>query len=175
MTAVKLFPMLAAGLPLALRALQILVGWMLPVLIPASAVAAAIYYVNRRPLRRQEDARFLLDLIESALQQGQSIEHHILSLAGSGDGSPGAQFHLLAAELEKGRGLIPALEKVPDLLPPQVLAMLKVGASLGDFRRVLPACRQLLHDGTSQTRALINYQVAFGLILNPIIVLLLPV
>ena len=116
MTAVKLFPMLAAGLPLALRALQILVGWMLPVLIPASAVAAAIYYVNRRPLRRQEDARFLLDLIESALQQGQSIEHHILSLAGSGDGSPGAQFHLLAAELEKGRGLIPALEKVPDLL-----------------------------------------------------------
>jgi len=175
MTMVKLFPILAAGAPFARGALQVVVGWLLPVLVPAGAVAAAIYYVNSRPLRRQEGARFLLDLIESALQQGRPIEHHILSLAGSRDGSTGMPFHLLAVELEKGRGLIAALEKVPELLPPQVLAMLKVGATLGDFRRVLPACRHLLHDGTSQTRALINYQVALGLILNPIIVLLLPI
>lgn len=52
--------------------------------------------------------------------------------------------------------------------------MLKVGESLGDFSRVLPACRLLLRDGTSQTRALINYQVAFGLILNPLMLVLLP-
>lgn len=82
---------------------------------------------------------------------------------------------MLAASVEKGHGLIPALEKVPELLPPQVLAMLKVGATLGDFRRVLPACRHLLHDGTSQTRALINYQIAFGLVLNPMMLYLLPV
>ena len=171
---VKLFPILAAGAPPSGGAMQILDFWLLPVLIPVAAVAAAIYYINSRPLRRQEGARFLLDLIESAMQQGQSIEHHIISLANSRDAAPGVRFHLLAAHLERGHGLIPALEKVPELLPPQVLAMLKVGSSLGDFSRVLPACRLLLRDGTSQTRALINYQVAFGLILNPLILFLLP-
>ena len=175
MSFVKLFPILAAGAPAASPALHIVQGWLLPVLIPVGAVAAAIYYINSRPLRRQEGARFLLDLIESALQQGQSIEHHIISLANSRDASPGVRFHLLAAHLEKGHGLIPALEKVPELLPPQVLAMLKVGENLGDFSRVLPACRLLLHDGTSQTRALINYQVAFGLVLNPMMICLLPI
>jgi hypothetical protein len=173
MSFIRLFPMLAAAPPG--RAIQILYGWLLPVLFPVSAAAAAIYYINSRPLRRQEDARFLLDLIDSAARQGQSVEHHIISLARSGDASPGVRFHLLAAYIEKGRGLIPALEKVPELLPPQVLAMLKVGAALGDFRRVLPACRLLLCDGTSQTRALINYQVAFGLVLNPLMLFLLPV
>ncbi len=170
----NLFPMLAAGAPAAGRALQIVQGWLLPVLLPVGAAAAAIYYLNSRPLRRQEGARFLLDLIESALQQGQSIEHHILSLANCRDASPGVRFHLLAAYLEQGHGLVPALEKVPALLPPQVLAMLKVGQNLGDFSRVLPACRLLLQDGTSQTRALINYQVAFGLVLNPMLIGLLP-
>jgi hypothetical protein len=166
--------MLSAGALPAGGAVQLLDFWLLPVLIPVAAMAAAIYYINSRPLRRQEGARFLLDLIDSAVQQGQSIEHHIISLANSRDASPGVRFHLLAAHLERGHGLIPALEKVPELLPPQVLAMLKVGASLGDFSRVLPACRLLLRDGTSQTRALINYQVAFGLILNPLMLVLLP-
>jgi hypothetical protein len=174
MNLVKLFPILSAGALPAGGAVQLLDFWLLPVLIPVAAMAAAIYYINSRPLRRQEGARFLLDLIDSAVQQGQSIEHHIISLANSRDASPGVRFHLLAAHLERGHGLIPALEKVPELLPPQVLAMLKVGASLGDFSRVLPACRLLLRDGTSQTRALINYQVAFGLILNPLMLVLLP-
>lgn len=174
MTFVRLFPWLAAAAPSSGRALQILLGWLLPVLLPVGAVAAAVYYLNSRPLRRQERARFLLDLIESALRQGQPVEQHIISLARSRDASPGVRFHLLAVYLEKGYGLVPALEQVPELLPAQVLAMLKVGATLGDFRRVLPACRLLLHDGTSQTRALINYQVAFGLVLNPMMLVLLP-
>lgn len=175
MNGVKLFTIMAAAIPADGAGGQILYGWILPVFIPLIAVVLLLYYINSRPLRRQEGARFLLDLIESALQQGQSVEHHILSLAQSRDASPGVGFHLLAAYLEKGYTLIPALEKVPGLLPPQVLAMLKVGDSLGDFRRVLPACRHLLHDGTSQTRALINYQVAFGLIVNPLMLFLLPV
>jgi hypothetical protein len=175
MTFVKLFSILPAGAPPAGPALPLVQGWLLPVLIPIGALVAAIYYVNRRPLRRQENARFLLDLIESAVQHGQSIEHHIISLANSKDASPGVRFHLLAAYLEKGDTLIPALEKVPGLLPCQVLAMLKVGQTLGDFSRVLPACRHLLQDGTSQSRALINYQVAFGLVLNPMMICLPPV
>jgi hypothetical protein len=173
MNMVKLFPLFASGAPSVGGALQMMLSWVWPVLVPIGAVAGLIYYVNSLPLRRQESARFLLDLIESALQQGESIEHHIISLAKSGDDSPGAGFYLLAAYLEQGCGLIPALEKVPKLLPPQVLAMLKVGQTLGDFRRVLPACRHLLQDGTSQARALINYQVAFGLILNPLMLSLM--
>jgi type II secretory pathway component PulF len=82
------------------------------------------------------------------------------------------QFQLLAAHLEAGNPLIDALERVPQLLPPQVLAMLKTGESLGDFRRVLPACRELLQDGIPQSRALINYEVAFAFVLNPILILL---
>jgi len=45
--------------------------------------------------------------------------------------------------------------------------MLGIGESLGDYRRVLPACRETLRDALSQARALINYQVAFAFILNP--------
>jgi hypothetical protein len=65
MTFVKLFSILPAGAPPAGPALPLVQGWLLPVLIPIGALVAAIYYVNRRPLRRQENARFLLDLIES--------------------------------------------------------------------------------------------------------------
>jgi len=175
MNPVKLFSMLAAAAPPAGQSPQVLNFWLLPVLLPIGVVVAAVYYVNSRPLRRQEGARFLLDLIESAIQQGRSIEHHIISLAHSKDASPGVRFHLLAAYLEKGHGLIPALETISELLPAQVLAMLRVGEETGDFSRVLPASRLLLHDGTSQTRALINYQVAFGLVLNPLMILLLPI
>jgi hypothetical protein len=70
---------------------------------------------------------------------------------------------------EQGRSLADALEKVPGLGPPQLAAMLGVGESLGDYGRVLPACRELLHDGLSESRALINYQVGFAFILNPVI------
>ena len=170
------YSMLALGGALRFNgALQVLDFWLLPVLAPVVVVAVVFFYVNSRPLRRQESARFLLDLIESAIQQGQPVERHIISLAHSKDAAPGVGFHLLAARLEKGYGLIPALERTPHWLPPQVTAMLKVGESLGDLTRVLPACRRLLEDGTSQTRALINYQVAFAFILNPLVICLLPV
>jgi len=167
-------PLFAAGATHTSVALPLLHGWLLPILFPIIAVVGTIYYVNSRPLRRQEAARFLLDLIESAVEQGQSVERHIVSLARCKDASVGVRFHLLAAYIERGRGLVAALEKVPDLLPAQVTAMLKVGETLGDYSRVLPACRLLLRDGTSQTRALINYQVAFGFVANPVLLFLLP-
>jgi type II secretory pathway component PulF len=149
-------------------------GWLLPVLFPICALVGAIFYINSRPLRRQEGARFLLDLIESAVEQGQSIERYIVSLTQAKDSTTGVRFNLFAAYLERGHTLGTALEKVPELLPAQVTAMLKVGESMGDYSRVLPACRLLLRDGTSQVRALINYQIAFGLVANPVLLFLLP-
>jgi len=141
-------------------------------LAPVAGLAGAAFYFSSVPLRRHERARFLLDQIESALSQGQPVESYIVSLARTKDQSIGVSFQLLAAHLEQGCSLTPALERVPQLSPPQVPAMLKVGESLGDYGRVLPACRELLLDGISQSRALINYQVAFAFILNPAILLL---
>ncbi len=137
-------------------------------------LALLVFYVISLPLRRQERDRFLLDVIESALAQGEQVERYIISLAQTRDRSPGIQFHLLAAHLETGCSFVDALEKTPRLFPPQLLAMLKVGESIGDLKKVLPACRKLLRDGISQSRAAINYQVVFALVLNPMVLLTVP-
>jgi type II secretory pathway component PulF len=149
-------------------------AWLLPVALPILALAAVIYFVISLPLRRQERARIFIDLMESSLAQGEPIEGRIVSLARTRDASIGVHLHLLAAYLEQGCQLIPALEKVPRLLPPQAMAMLKVGGALGDFGKVLPACRKLLRDGISQSRAAINYQVVCAFVLNPIVLFTIP-
>ena len=147
--------------------------WLLLALL-ILGLALLVFYVISLPLRRQERDRFLLDVIESALAQGEQVERYIISLAQTRDRSPGIQFHLLAALLESGCSFVDALEKTPRLFPPQLLAMLKVGESIGDLRKVLPACRKLLRDGISQSRAAINYQVVFAFVLNPMVLLTVP-
>ena len=147
--------------------------WLLLALL-ILGLALLVFYVISLPLRRQERDRFLLDVIESALAQGEQVERYIISLAQTRDRSPGIQFHLLAAHLETGCSFVDALEKTPRLFPPQLLAMLKVGESIGDLKKVLPACRKLLRDGISQSRAAINYQVVFALVLNPMVLLTVP-
>lgn len=147
--------------------------WLLLALL-ILGLALLVFYVISLPLRRQERDRFLLDVIESALAQGEQVERYIISLAQTRDRSPGIQFHLLAALLETGCSFVDALEKTPRLFPPQLLAMLKVGESIGDLRKVLPACRKLLRDGISQSRAAINYQVVFAFVFNPMVLLTVP-
>jgi general secretion pathway protein F len=56
---------------------------------------------------------------------------------------------------------------VPRLLSPQVSAMLKTGFAIGDVRKVLPACRQLLHDAVSQTRGAIHYLIILLFVVTP--------
>ena len=87
-------------------------AWFLPVALPILALAAVVYFVISLPLRRQERARVFIDLVESSLAQGEPIEGRIISLARTRDPSIGVQLHLLAAYLEQGFPLIPALEKV---------------------------------------------------------------
>ena len=147
--------------------------WLLLALL-ILGLALLVFYVISLPLRRQERDRFLLDVIESALAQGEQVERYIISLAQTRDRSPGIQFHLLAAHLETGCSFVDALEKTPRLFPPQLVAMLKVGESIGDLKKVLPACRKLLRDGISHSRAAINYQVVFAFVLNPMVLLTVP-
>ena len=118
------------------------------------------------PLRRQERARFFLDLLETGLADGQSPEITIVEIAKSRDMTLGYRFHLLAAYLETGLRLFEALKKVPGLLPAQLVAMLAVGEKVGDIRKVMPACRKALTSGSSRTTSAVNYLILF-LALNP--------
>jgi type IV pilus assembly protein PilC len=74
---------------------------------------------------------------------------------------------LLAAALEERLRLGDALGRVPRLLPPEIVGMLRAGERLGDIRKVLPACRKRLTDGVSQTRGALNYVILLAFVLTP--------
>jgi general secretion pathway protein F len=119
-------------------------------------------------MRRAERARLFLDLVETALKNGQPLEETLISVAQSRDLSLGVRFHLLAAWLEQNLRLEEALGKVPGFLPPQITAMLRAGQKIGDIGKVIPACRQLLKDAVSQTRSAISYLVILTLVITPL-------
>jgi type II secretory pathway component PulF len=119
------------------------------------------------PMRRAGRARLFLDLIESAIKHGQPIEEALISLAQSRDTTLGVRFHLLTAHLEQGLTLGDGLLKVPQFLPPQINAMFLAGQKIGDVRKVLPACRQLLKDAIPQTRSALNYLLLLTFVISP--------
>jgi len=143
-------------------------AWVIVWLIPLYAFFHLIYFLIALPLRRQERARFLLDLVESGVRQGRSIEQTIAWLAESRDHSLGVRFHLLATCLKSGWDLVPALERASGLLPPQMMAMFKVGSETGDLSKALPACRTLLREASSQVRSSYNYLVVLAFVFIPI-------
>lgn len=124
-------------------------------------LAYGIYFFLSLPLRRKERARLFLDLLESGIKQGQSPERLVTSLAATKDHVFGIRFYLLAAHMEQGKSFLAALEAVPRFLPATVVGMLKIGSELGGFERVLPACRQVLEEGSNQVIKAQNYLVVF--------------
>ena len=132
------------------------------------AFAYTVFFLVSLPARRQERARFFLDIIEAGLEKGLSPEHIIVAVAGSRDKSVGARFHLLAAHVANGLRLTQAIEKVPRFLPPQMNAMLIIGERLGDVRRVLPACRGALQDSSSQLNSALNYVLLLAFVFAPV-------
>src|SRR6185503_12883359 len=129
--------------------------WLLGILVVLGVLGAA-YLLISWALRRQERARCFLDLLETGLKQGRSLEQTILSLSQSRVHNMGVHFHLLAAYLEQGLPLKAALEKVPQFLPASVRAILRVGEEIGSVEKVLPAGRQSLVDGLSRTQTGLN-------------------
>ncbi len=136
-------------------------------LLPGFGLAYFAYFLLSLPMRRHERGRFFIDLLESNLREGRSVEQTIVEIARSRDRALGARFHLLAAHLENGRKLSEALQKVPRLLLPQLRAMLEVGEKLGDLGKILPACRLCLKDGLSQTRSALNYVFILAFLATP--------
>lgn len=150
-------------LSLVLQSLLWMILWVAPNLL----VFWVVYYVLSLPLRRQERARFFLDLMEGCLQQGTTPEQGIVALSRTRDRSLGVRFHWLAAWVESGLSMQQALARVPGFLPSRVQGQLEIGFALGDLRRVLPVCRRVTTDALSAVQGASNYVVLSLLALSP--------
>src|ERR1041385_7457579 len=126
-----------------------------------------LHFVLTLPMRRAERARLFLDIIEVALDRGQHVEEGLIFISQRRGNVFGGRFAPLAACLQAGMKLSDALANVPRLLPPQVTAMLKAGEQIGDLKKILPACRQMLKDAVSHTRGATNYAVAISFVVTP--------
>jgi type II secretory pathway component PulF len=136
---------------------------------PVCLLVLGLFWLFTLPLRRQERARFFLDLLEMGFRQGRSPEATIAAVSATRDRSVGVRFHLLAAHVQNGLALSDALARVPSQASPQVAAMLRVGEKLGNMRKVFPVCRGMLKDAHSQTRNAVNYLMLLALVGTPIV------
>lgn len=148
--------------------------WFLCWLLPLGGLCFAAYYFVTLPMRRKERARLFLDLIETALRGGGSLERAIVSISESRERSVGVRFHLLAAHVESGLSFAEALDKTPRLLPPQIAAILKTGGGAGLLARALPAARRTLADADSRTRGGMNYVMVLLVFVLPFTWICLP-
>jgi type II secretory pathway component PulF len=142
--------------------------WTLCILVPGAVLSGLLHFLLSLPMQRRDRARFFLDVLGTAMTRGQSVEQAILSAAESRDRAMGVRFHMLAAHLENGARLGEALEKVPTFLPPQVNAMLVAGEKLGDLKKVLPACQEVLRIAPDTVRSTTHYMVAMLLLFAPV-------
>lgn len=155
------------------QSLFILLMFAVLILLPGAAASALLHFLLTLPMQRRDRARFFLDLLETALNRGLPIEQAILSAAESRDRVMGVRFYMLATHIDDGARLGEALEKVPTFLPPQVNAMLRAGEKLGDLKKVLPACREVLRVAPDTVRTTMHYMVGILLLFAPIAVWLI--
>lgn len=155
-------------MPLPLAYFFTATAWLLAGLLPLIGVFLLLAWLVNMPLRRAENARFFLDLISMGMRSGRSPEETIVSLSRTGDRDLGGRFHLVAALLESGMTLIQAIERAPRLLPPQIVALLKIGEKLRDFSRIMPAARSMLKDGDSGVRKGKDYLVVLAFVVTPV-------
>src|ERR1035437_7799151 len=138
------------------------------ILLPGGAFSVVIHFLLSLPMRRRDRALFFLDLVETVLQRGQPLEPAILAAAENHDHAIGVRFYMVAAHIEGGLRLGEALEKEPRFLPPQINAILKAGEKLGDLKKVLPACREVLRIAPDTVRSTTHYMVAILLMFAPV-------
>jgi type II secretory pathway component PulF len=143
------------------------------ILLPGGAFSVVIHFLLSLPMRRRDRALFFLDLVETVLQRGQPLEPAILAAAENHDRAIGVRFYMMAAHIEGGARLGEALEKEPRFLPPQINAILRAGEKLGDLKKVLPACREVLRIAPDTVRSTTHYMVAILLIFAPVACLLI--
>ena len=138
------------------------------ILLPGGVFSVLIHFLLSLPMRRRDRALFFLDLVETVLQRGQPVEQAILAAAENHDRAIGVRFYMVAAHIENGLRLGEALEKEPRFLPPQINAILRAGEKLGDLKKVLPACREVLRIAPDTVRSTTHYMVAILLVFAPV-------
>jgi len=143
------------------------------ILLPGGVFSVVIHFLLSLPMRRRDRALFFLDLVETVLQRGQPLEPAILAAAENHDHAIGVRFYMVAAHIESGLRLGEALEKEPRFLPPQINAILRAGEKLGDLKKVLPACREVLRIAPDTVRSTTHYMVAILLIFAPVAIWLI--
>ena len=143
------------------------------ILLPGGAFSVTVAFSALHADAPARPRAVFLDLVETALNRGQSVEHAIVSAAESRDRAIGVRFFMVAAHIENGARLGEALEKVPGFLPPQVNAMLRAGEKLGDLKKVLSACREVLRIAPDTVRTTTHYMVAILLLFAPIAIWLI--
>jgi type II secretory pathway component PulF len=148
--------------------LAVLFWYAVFILLPIGTFSVLIHFLLSLPMHRRDRALFFLDLLETVLQRGQPVEQSILAAAENHDRAIGVHFYLVAAHIEGGARLGEALEKVPSFLPPQISAILRTGEKLGDLKKVLPACREVLRIAPDTVRSTMHYMVAILLLFAPI-------
>lgn len=131
-----------------------------------------VYRLFSAPLRRQERARLVLDLIELGLERGEAPERPLIEAVDLRERRLGRPLRRLAAWLRAGRRLGGALEQTPGLVPPAVVAMLRAGETLGNLRLVIPAARRWLSEGFTQVSRAHHYLVLLVSVMTPILVAL---
>ena len=143
------------------------------ILVPGGAFTVLLHFLLSLPMRRRDRGLFFLDLIETVLNRGQPVEQAVLSAAANQDRAIGVGFFMVAAHIEGGARLGEALEKVPGFLPPQCDAMIRAGERLGDLKKVLPACREVLRIAPDTVRTTMHYMVAILLLFAPVAIFLI--
>src|ERR1035437_1121200 len=143
------------------------------ILLPGGVFSVVIHFLLSLPMRRRDRALFFLDLVETVLQRGQALEPAILAAAENHDRDIGVRFYMVAAHIESGLRLGEALEKEPNFLPPQINAILRAGEKLGDLKKVLPACREVLRIAPDTVRSTTHYMVAILMVFAPVACLLI--
>lgn len=138
------------------------------ILVPGGAFSVLMHFLLSLPMRRRDRALFFLDLLETVLQRGQPVEQAVLAAAENHDRAIGVRFFIVAAHIENGARLGEALEQEPRFLPPQINAILRAGEKLGDLKKVLPACREVLRIAPDTVRSTTHYMVAILLIFAPV-------
>jgi type II secretory pathway component PulF len=138
------------------------------ILLPGGGFSVLMHFLLSLPMRRRDRALFFLDLVETFLQRGQSVEQAIIAAAENHDRAIGVRFYIVAAHIENGSRLGEALEKEPRFLPPQINAILRAGEKLGDLKKILPACREVLRIAPDTVRSTTHYMVAILLVFAPV-------
>src|SRR5436190_24139686 len=134
-----------------------IVFWALFIMLPFSIGIALAYACVTAPARRNERARLFLDLLDTAMRTGKSLERTIVAISDTHDRSVSVHFHLLAAHIEEGARLEHALVLTPRFLPASVAEVGKIGARENTLEKLLPAARAMLTDVNSRIRGAMHY------------------